>query len=116
MKKILCILLSIFILCSCQKTDLIAMTSVNTEEYRAIEWANRVYVPYSPADKTDMGKQIGIVDNDKNDCVYEAEGLPAEEWIMSYYKSGEMDSPVLMKEKNVTDIPEGFTSEYEWNK
>ncbi len=114
MKKFL-FLMSILFLCSCGGTDLTDMTSVDTEDYRAIEWEDRIYVPYSPAEKSDMGKQIGIVNGDKNDGIYEAKDLPAEEWIMSYYRSGEMDSPMLFKEENTTDIPHGFTSEYPWN-
>lgn len=114
MKRILIPIL-LLILCSCTKADLADMAYAEKEGYAAIEWEDRVYVPYSAVDKSYMGKQIGITDGDKNDGVYEAEGLSPDEWIISYYKSGEMDNPMLMKEESVTDIPEGFTSEYEWN-
>jgi hypothetical protein len=36
-------------------------------------------------------------------------------WIAEMYISGEMDEPMLFREINVTDIPEGLESEYEWN-
>ncbi len=114
MKKI-ALLLFLLILCSCSPKALSDMTYTQRDDYTAIEWEGRVYAPYSAVDNSYMGKRIDIVNGDENDRVYEAKGLPVEQWIISCYKSGEMDSPMLMKEENANDIPEGFTSEYEWN-
>ena len=36
-------------------------------------------------------------------------------WIISFYKSGEMDNSILMKEINVKQIPDNLKSDYELN-
>lgn len=96
-----------------QVGHLVDMKSGETDRYATIQWEDRVYVPYCVISKGDMGKQIGIVDGDKNDRVYEYKGYSSEEWIISMYHSGEMDNPMLMKEQSVTDILEGLETEYD---
>lgn len=85
------------------------------DDYAAIAWEGRTYVPYCAVAKTDCGKQIGIVDDDKGDKVYKYKGYPVEKWIVNIYHSGLMDSAMLYRETGVKDIPEGLWSEYEWN-
>ena len=99
-------------LCSCSKQVLADMTTSVNDKYAAIVWEDRTYVPYCAIDKTQCGRQIGIVDNDKDDKVFEYKGYSVDEWIINYYV---MDSAMLYKEINVTDIPSGLQSEYEWN-
>ena len=99
-------------LCSCSKQDLADMATSVNDEYAAIVWEDRTYVPYCAIDKTQCGQQIGIIDNDEDDKVFEYKGYSVDEWIINYYV---MDGAMLYKEINVTDIPGGLQSEYEWN-
>ena len=126
MKKIVCSLVMIVALsislCACSQKqdipqqDLENMTTLSGDEYTAIVWDENTYVPYCAISKSGCGKQIGIVDGDKDDRIYEYNGYSTDEWIISMYVSGLMDAPMLYREINVTDIPEGLQSEYEWNK
>jgi hypothetical protein len=115
MKKILSMLLiaiMILSLCACSKQELADMTTEVYDDYSAIVWEDKTYVPYCAISKTDCGAQIGIVDGDKDDRVYEYKGYSTDEWIINYYV---MDSAMLYREINVTIIPDGLQSEYEWN-
>ena len=106
-------------MCACAQQvledDLENMTSVSGDEYLAIAWNENTYVPYCAISKNECGKQIGIVDGDEDNRVYEYNGYSTDEWIIHMYVSGLMDSPMLFREINVADIPEGLQSEYEWN-
>jgi len=88
------------------------MKTVQEEDYRAIVWEGRVYVPYCAVANRERGRQIGIVDGDERDQVYEYRGYQSEKWIISFYHSGLMDHSLLMREQTVTDIPEGLLSEH----
>lgn len=113
------IIILITFLCACtqqvSEENFIDMTSGTGDGYATIEWGKNTYVPYCTISKNDCGNQIGIVDGDKDDRVYEYNGYSTNEWIISMYVSGLMDSAMLYKEINVTDIPAGLQSEYEWN-
>lgn len=104
----------IFSLCACSKPDLEDMTSGVGDGYSTIIWGDNTYVPYGAlAGYGKSGKQIGIVDGDKDNRVYELNGYSAEEWIVN---SIPFDAPMLFREIDVTDIPNGWQSEYEWNR
>ena len=47
--------------------------------------------------------------------MYEYRAHSTDEWIISFYKSGEMDNSMLMKEVNVTEIPDNLQSDYKWD-
>lgn len=118
MKRILAfgsVILMILGLCACQKREMADLSSAAGNEYKAIVWEDRTYVPYCAVAKKECGKQVGIVDGDKNDRVYEYDGYSTEEWIVNVYVAGLMDGAMLYKEITVSDIPEGLQSEYEWN-
>ena len=72
-------------------------------------------MPFVAVGNNCRGKQIGIVDGDPDHKIYEYKNLSRDEWIVDYYDSGLMDGSMLMREENVSDIPEGLESEYEWN-
>ena len=100
-------------LCACSQQDLEDMTSETGDGYATIVWGDKTYVPYGTlADYGELGKQIGIVDGDKDNRVYELKGYSANEWIVNAFTH---DSAMLFREINVTDIPDGWQSEYEWN-
>ena len=83
------------------------------DEYASILWEERPYVPYCAISKSACGVQIGIVDHNKDDKVYEFEGYLANEWIISALRWD--GGAMLWKEINVVDIPAGLESEYDWN-
>jgi len=92
------------------------MTYYKTEEYQAIVWNNRTYVPFCAIENSKRGKWIGIIDSDENNRVYEYKEYSTNEWLILLNKVGVDGESILFKEKNVTDIPEGLQSEYEWNR
>lgn len=116
MKKTFCLLLAfalIISLCACSQQNLEDMTSGTGDGYATIVWGDKTYVPYGAlADYGERGKQIGIVDGNKDDRVYELKGYSADEWIVNAFTH---DAAMLFREINVTDIPDGWQSEYEWN-
>ena len=103
----------IFSLSSCTCRELADMTSGLGDGYAYITWDGRTYVPYGALNENGKrGKQIGIVDGDGENRVYELKGYSAEEWIVNCLPH---DPGMLLREIGVTDIPEGWESEYEWN-
>lgn len=89
------------------------MVKIDNEECVVIAWEGRQYVPYCVVSKRDCGKQVGIVYGDQEDKVYEYPGCAPEEWIVNFRRRDE--GAMLYREINVTEIPEGLESEYEWN-
>lgn len=74
-------------LCACSKQqELVDIKTVECDEYLAIEWEGRSYIPFCVVFKGDCGKQIGYINEDKDDRVCE-------------YK----------------ELPDGLESEYDWN-
>ena len=100
-------------LCACSQQDLADMTTGEGDGYVTTVWGDKTYVPYGPLSAYGTrGKQIGIVDGDKDYKAYECKGYSTDEWIVTAFP---YDASMLMREINVTDIPEGWQSEYEWN-
>ena len=100
-------------LCACSQQDLADMTSGTGDGVATIVWGDKTYVPYGPLSAYgDRGNQIGIVDGDKDYKAYECKGYSTNEWIVTAFP---YDAAMLMREINVTDIPGGWESEYEWN-
>ena len=91
------------------------MATQETNDYLSVIWEDKAYVPFCAVDNRERGTQIGIVNGDKKDQIYEYKDYSTEDWIISFYKSGEMDTSMLMKEINVTEIPNNLQSDYEWN-
>ncbi len=106
------IIIAVLSLCACSKRELADMTTEICPDYAAIVWEDRTYVPYCAVSRADCGEQIGIVDGDKDDRVYEYKGCSPDEWIVNAYSG---DSAMLCREVSATDIPDGLQSEYEWN-
>jgi hypothetical protein len=92
------------------------MSTKDTGEYAAIVWGDKTYVPFCAVNNSERGVQLGIVDEDDNNQIYEYKDHSVEEWVISFYHSGEMDGSMLMREIKVTEIPDGLKSEYEWNR
>lgn len=111
----LCLMAIVMSACGHSGNQLENMTTQQSNDYVAIVWNDRVYVPFCGIDNGEHGAQIGIVDGDKNDQVYEYKNHSTKDWIISFYKSGVMDTSMLMKEINVKQIPDNLQSDYDWN-
>ena len=89
------------------------MTTGSGDGYVTVVWGDKTYVPYGALNAYGKrGRQIGIVDGDKEHKVYECKGYHTDEWIVTALP---YDAAMLLREINVTAIPEGWQSEYEWN-
>lgn len=117
MKKICIFGFAVFmaiVLCACgEKQNLINMSTIEGSDYTAIVWEDRTYVPFCVISKSDCGAQIGYVNGDTDDRVCEYGDYPVAEWIANYLTVD--GGAMLYKEINVTDIPDGLQSEYEWS-
>ena len=117
---ILLITVVLMLLCACNARkevgDLKNYTSGDTGQYVYVALNGKIFVPFTAVSNADRGKQIGIVNGDPKDQIYEYKDYPTDEWIISYYESGEMDGSMLMKEESISEFPEGLESEYEWNR
>ena len=94
------------------KLNPIIFEQSKTENYKYIIYKDKRYAPYSAISSTERGSYLGYVGDNKTDEIYTFKQYSKEEWLI-FYSNGES---MLFKERNVTNIPEGLTSEYEWNK
>lgn len=102
-----------FLLSGCSSKNLENMTTGVQENYATVIWGNRTYVPYGPlCAYGKQGAQIGYIDGDTGYKVFEIEGYSDKEWIVTALPH---DPAMLYKEESVTEIPKGWSSEYEWN-
>lgn len=118
MKKIGLLIITLFFiisLCACAREELADMTTSQGEGYAAIIWNERTYLPYCAISKSACGEQIGFVNGDEKDEVYTYKGYATDEWIINTYSTYVMDSAMLYREQDVTEIPDGLSSEYDWN-
>ena len=97
------------------KSNPIIFEKMSNEDYDYIIYQGREYVPYCAYSPNEREKYLGYVEGNKQDEIYTVKGYLEENWLISYLDSGMMNDCMLLKEKNVTDIPDGLTSEYEWN-
>ena len=95
--------------CSIHQKDnrLINMGRITEDGKMFIQWNEKKYEFFWPLSFTLVpiqGKQIGIVDGDKNDKICEVKGYLPEEWLINYYDVI-MTTYNLFKEINVENIP-----------
>ena len=106
--------LVLIVLCACGKnTNLIDMSTTESDEYMAIIWEDRTYAPFCTISKSDCGTQIGYLNGETDDRICEYKDYPTDEWIANHLMAD--GSAILFKEVNVTHIPDGLEAEYEWN-
>lgn len=116
MKRYLYMAMAGLLLCSLgacgqgKSENMQSMNRIETEEGNFITWNGKKYVDYGVIDNDERGKQIGIVNGDKKDQIYEVKGHSTDQWLISFYHSGEMDNSILMKEEAVTEIPKDLQS------
>ena len=87
----------------------------SNDNYSYIIYQNREYVPYCAYSSKEREKYLGYIGEDKQDEIYTVKGYSEEEWLINLLDTGATKECMLYKEKNVTNIPEGLSSEYEWN-
>lgn len=96
------------------KSNPIIFEKGSNDNYSYVIYKGREYVPYCAYSPKEREKYLGYVGEDKQDEIYTVKGYSEEEWLISYLDSGMMNECMLLKEKSVTDIPDGLTPEYEW--
>ena len=72
-----------------------------------IKWGDTVYTFWGAADTEFIDKQIGIIDNDKDEKVYSVKGYSTDEWLINHLDVI-MSTYELYKAESVTDIPQDF--------
>lgn len=97
------------------KSNPIIFEKGSNGDYSYVIYQGREYVPYCAFNPQKRETYLGYVGEDKQDEIYTVKGYSEEEWLISYLNSGMMNDCMLLKEKSVTNIPDGLTSEYEWN-
>lgn len=109
----LCSFVSIMLFACGKNTNLIDMSTAKNDEYMAIIWQDRTYAPFCTISINDCGTQIGYLNGETDDRICEYKDYPTDEWIANYLTVD--GGAILFKEVNVTNIPDGLESEYEWN-
>lgn len=97
-------------------------SGVNEElEYAYLAYEDKIYIPYCPYETKYLGDCIGYCDipedeNAEGGKVYicEMKGYSSEEWIIEISDTNCTEG-MIYREINTTNIPEGLSSEYEWN-
>ena len=97
------------------KSNPIIFEKGSNDNYSYIIYQGREYVPYCAISSTERDSYLGYIGEDKQDEVYKVKGYSEEEWLINLLDTGATKEYMLYKEKNVTNIPEGLSSEYEWN-
>lgn len=85
------------------------------DDYASIIYEGREYVPYCAISPRERDCYLGYVGEDEQDKVYTCKNYLEEEWLISSLETGATTECMLYKEKDVTNIPDGLSSEYEWN-
>lgn len=88
--------------------------------YAYLSVDDKIYVPYCPFKRRYIGDCIGYFDAAADEYsggsrwyVYEFNGYSSDEWIIDYLPT--INEGMIYREINTTNIPEGLSSEYEWN-
>ena len=97
------------------KSNPIISEKGSNDNYSYIIYQGREYVPYCAISSTEIDSYLGYIGEDKQDEIYTVKGYSEEEWLINLLDTGATKECMLYKEKNVTNIPEGLSSEYEWN-
>ena len=112
------ILILLLLLAGCGRANETGGIIFKTEhrgDHLAMLYDGREYVPYCVVSNSSRGAYLGHEEGEPDHKIYEYKGYSSDAWIISYLDSGLMDNSMLMREIHVTDIPDGLSSEYEWN-
>lgn len=107
MRKPLILLSMILLLSACGPQKAEDLLAFQTDDSGSIVYEDRTYFFYGLPEKSDMTEQIGILDQDTADQIYTYQSYPMEEFIIEFYRSGEMDVPSLYRAEDCVIEPEG---------
>ncbi len=110
----ICIIGGITLVIENKRSPIIFKTGSNGD-YAYIIYDGKEYVPYCAISNNDRAEYLGYIEDDKQEEIYTYKGASKDEWLISFTKIGLGGESMLFKEKNVTDIPSGLSSEYDWN-
>ena len=103
------------------KTPIVYQHNVGNE-YVYLTAGDKIYVPYCAYKPSMLGECIGYCDVEATEYsgatreyIYELKGYSSDEWIVSVLFAGNFREGMIYRELNATEIPEGLSSEYEWN-
>lgn len=93
------------------------------DEYSYLTEGSKIYVPYCPYEPNLLGECIGYCDIESTESgdtfrlfICELKGYSSDQWIVEVLDTGCTREGMILREiKNTTEIPEGLSSEYEWN-
>ena len=92
------------------------------DEYAYLTEGDKVYVPYCPYELNLLGECIGYCDIESTESgdtsreyICELKGYSSDQWIVEVLDTGYTREGMILRELNTTEIPEGLSSEYEWN-
>lgn len=89
----------------------------NNKGYVSIISADKEYVPYCAFKPSQVGDCIGYyVDNGEKIYVCQLKGQSSDEWIVDVLDLENCNEGMIFREIDTTNIPEGLSSDYEWNK
>lgn len=90
--------------------------------YAYLTYEDKIFVPYCPYETEYLGECIGYYDIQASEnagagraYVCEMKGYSCDEWIIDVLDTG-CPEGMIFKEVNAARIPDGLTSEYEWNR
>lgn len=91
-------------------------------EYAYLTVGDKIFVPYCAYKPSMLGECIGYCDVEATEYssatreyIYELKGYSSDELIVSVLFAGNFREGMILRELNATEIPEGLSSEYEWN-
>ncbi|MDE7273708.1 MAG: hypothetical protein K2N95_11725 [Lachnospiraceae bacterium] len=94
---------------------------IHEGEYAYLVYEDKIFVPYCPYEADCLGECIGYYDVPASEnteagraYVCEMRGCSKDEWIIDIMDTN-CSEGMILREINTTEIPEGLTSEYEWN-
>ena len=94
----------------------------NPNGYVCLMTADKIYVPYCPLETQYLGDCIGYYDTPADEYtdatrnyVFTFKGYSPDEWIINTIGLNNCNEGMIMREINTVNIPDGISSEYEWN-
>ena len=88
-----------------------------TDEYTSIIWGDREYVPFCALEPSQVGECIGYYEDEGNKIyVCKLKGQSSNEWLVDVLNLDNCNEGMIFKEKRISNIPDGLSSGYEWNK
>lgn len=111
--RLILVVMLLIVIVACQQKELAHMISKGQDDEYVVLWEDREYSVYGIIQTDCVGEQIGIVDDQENAKIYELIDYSTDEWIVSVYGEIDEDSkPVLLIEKNVSEVPSQINEIY----